>query len=340
MKTIRWMVSTILLSLLLSCGGGGEDPSEHAVDAGRMHAAALDDCSETMTYGNGPGTSRDPTDPPVPGLPDFVTESIKIFGSDRYAYLQTETFQVEHTTCNEGDADWAGNRDDMYVMLLLSEGAEEDSHSDWQNIGMQQIKKGNIDVGECKKEYFTVNLATLNHGLPLAPGKYNLVGCPDRKEAKDNEDGEVPEKHKSNNCSTELVFDVLLDPNYTVQKPDLIITYIGMGDYNDTSIRKGNTKYPTLRIKNQGPGPVGALTRQRYYLYGPATGNVWREIDGDDTEASLLCTGCETTEQILKGYAINKTGIHYLKACADPDNRQPETDEGNNCKVSDPITVK
>lgn len=160
---------------------------------------------------------------------------------------------------------------------------------------------------------------------PQVPGWYELRGCADYQNA-------ILESNETDNCLT-TTFEV-------AAYPDLIITYIGMGDYNDTSIRKGNTKYPTMRIKNVGTGPASVLTRQAYYLYGPATGYVWKQIDGDDTEPQYLCVNCETTEKILKGYAINSYGVHYLKACANYLRSQVEATYENNCLISAPITVK
>lgn len=411
-----------------------------------------------LVYGTGQGYEVAVTDPPTPNPPDFVTKRSWLetpWGFETYQYGQAETLKMKGQFKNDGDGPCIpGEKEAIIVHAYLSNGYKEDAHSDWKLVGTDEIQCANLKPGDTHTETEGLVLSDLTLGI------HNIVWCIDHPKTDHNEGGDHKEKHESNNCSTEAVFEIVpgvvnvptvdfivhgltvlqaptyagdfarfggyiqnrgtarpgadIRSSYTIScnggltlfltddetktdqltagesaweetitavrmpdtpgtctvtmtadyqgvvgesdetnnsqsltltltprpLPDLIITYIGMGDYNDTSIRKGNTKYPTLRIKNQGPGSVGALTRQRYYLYGPATGNVWREIDGDDTEASLLCTGCETTEKILKGYAINKTGIHYLKACADPDNRQPETDEGNNCKVSDPITVK
>lgn len=464
MNHLSRLVSLALaVGILLSCGGGTDETSgkPEAKKVGSLVQAQATVACETegLVIGIGPGSYQESTDSPILGLPDFYVESLKTTDG-RYAFLQTETIQIHAIIGNDGDADWDnGTRDDMYVMLLLSKGSEEDAHSDWKNVGMQQIQKGNIDVGTHKDEYFSVNLATLNNGLALAPGKYNFVVCADRKEEQDNGDGEVLEKHKSNNCSTELVFDVLPDPNYVEPKPnlvpyafgfiqtptyagdfarfaasirnqgnfklpadirstysvscngnaeivltddgtaadelepgesmteatdspvqlpttpgtctayfrvdtggvaaesdendnvasftftllprpqpDLVITYVGIGDSNDTSIKKGSKKHPTMRIKNIGSGPV--MSGIYNYYFWCTTSLQCSFIDGDNTEAHELCVGCEMKERIDWDWSASKKGTFYLKVCTDVNEQQPESDETNNCRLSSPITVK
>jgi hypothetical protein len=166
--------------------------------------------------GGGPGYEIIATESPDPDLPDFVLDSLILknsSGVEKYVFNNTETIQMHSYSENIGDADWAAfpgedEADDIYVKFYLSNGYKEDDHDDWIRVGNEQIQKGNLDVGDTKHESATLNLATANNGSPLAPGVYNIVACVDRVSDQDNEDGEVPEKHKSNNCSTEAVFTV------------------------------------------------------------------------------------------------------------------------------------
>ncbi len=160
---------------------------------------------------------------------------------------------------------------------------------------------------------------------PQVPGWYELRGCADYQNA-------VLESNETDNCLT-TTFEV-------AAYPDLIITYIEIDPWPDRSIQKDKEHHPTMKIKNVGPGPVTSGIRSAYYWYGPSTGNVWRLIADDGTEAQELCAGCEVTETMRSGFKATKTGTHYLKACVDYQGNQPEGDEGNNCLQSAPITVK
>lgn len=186
--------------------------------------AIAEDCNERVVIQmgtNGPGFETTPTDSPTSGLPDFILRELQLTdssGNPKYVFDTTNTLQMHAWSENIGDADWAKfpgetEADDIYVKFYLSKGYKEDSHSEWVNVGTQQIQKGNLDVDENKHEWDTLNLATANNGNPITPGVYNIVACVDRKYDQDNGDGEVPEIHKSNNCSTEAVFTVNL-PNY------------------------------------------------------------------------------------------------------------------------------
>ena len=166
----------------------------------------------------GPGYETIVTDEPDPGLPDFILDELQLTtvgDIEQYTYTNMDTIEMHSWSENIGDADWAAfpgedEADDIYVKFYLSKGYKEDSHSEWDCVGTQQIQKGNLDRGDEKHEWDTLNLSTYNNGGPIAPGTYNIVACVDRKYDQDNGDGEVPEKHKSNNCSTEAVFNVIV----------------------------------------------------------------------------------------------------------------------------------
>lgn len=178
---------------------------------------------QTVNIGEvGPGFDTISTDPPEPDLPDFILDSLILkdtSGNERYSYGATETIEMHSYSKNIGDADWAAfegqsEAEDIDVRFYLSTEYKEDDHDDWIRVGLvQEISKGNLDVGDTKHEYTSLSLATADNGSPLTPGVYNIVACVDRNQDDHNEDGEVPEKHKSNNCSTEAVFTVT-EPNY------------------------------------------------------------------------------------------------------------------------------
>jgi hypothetical protein len=324
------MATAILFAIiLLSCGGGGNEP-EISTPEGRMTAQALEDCDgEIITIGVGPGLETEATDPPTPNLPDFITDKVEILdpsNTERYSYLQTETIRIHSITKNIGDADWAGDRDDMYVKAYLSHGYKEDSHSDWKNVGTQQIQKGNIRVGDEKDEYFTVNLATLNNSLALAPGIWNFVVCSDRKEDNDNGDGEVPEKHKSNNCSTEAVIEVLADPAYVAPKADLIVhsmAILQMPTYAGDFIRIGGY------IKNNGTIHPPSNLRTSYTVAcngGPAV-----MLTDDGTEPDKLNPGSLEWEETIEAVQLpNVSGSCTISMTADYLGQVGESDESNN----------
>lgn len=287
-------------------------------------------------YGTGEGYPTQVTDPPTSGLPDFATDSMKAYdlaGNERYSFSQGETMRVHHVTCNVGDANWAGERDDMYVMLLLSRGYKEDSHSEWREAGREQIQRGNIDAGTCKSEYFTVNLATINNGSPIAPGIYNYVGWPDRKYLEDNGDGEVPEKHKSNNRSTELVFEVTLDPS--VPRPDFTVhglVFLQTPIYAADPARLGGY------IRNAGSARPWSGIRSQYSVECPGTGRI--PLTDDGTDADQLDPGesaYESNQSLV--YMPNVAGQCTVRLCADHADEVLESDETNNCQAI-PITLQ
>ncbi|EKD58414.1 MAG: hypothetical protein ACD_56C00134G0003 [uncultured bacterium] len=208
MKTLRYWFLLSLVFLLFS---------------GIAHAA---DCGSIIYISNG-GSSNPAVNPDPPlnttpdSLPDFITKKLWLVnssGQEIYTYDWNQSIAMHSDSKNVGQADWAKfagetEADDIYVKFYLSNGYKEDSHSEWKCVGTEQIQKGNLDVGETKHETATLNLATANNGTHLNAGVYNIVACVDRKYDQDNGDGEVPEMHKSNNCSTEAVFTVT-EPNY------------------------------------------------------------------------------------------------------------------------------
>ena len=342
MKVIMRIACAILgNALILSCWGG-QDGSVVVSREGEMIAQSTESCDEIITIGIGPGIHTEASDPPTAGLPDFITSSVKLYdatGTERYSYLQTETHKIHAIIGNIGDANWAGDRNDMYVTMFLSTGYKEDAHSEWKRVGTQQIKRRNIDVGDHKDEYFTVNLATLNNGIALTPGIYNYVVCPDRKYDQDNGDGEVPEKHKSNNCSTEVVFEVTADPEYVPPVPILTITRFE-DEVGCCTTNTGSRIKPNIWIRNVGSALPASEVTVIYQIHSPvATGNVWWGIGYGGIRPDELTPG-DTDEDYMdgNGWPIPKTSAwkkqwHTVRACIRADGSTPvgDPDRGDIC---------
>lgn len=162
------------------------------------------------TGGGGPGGIRPHTDPASNGYPDFITTRVELHKNDveGYRYLPNTDVDAIVWIQNIGDADWAPDEDgklhdDIEVRYYLSEGYKEDSHSEWQRTGSEIIQQYNLELGDPPKK------ETDGFTTPSELGIYNIVVCADRIKDSDNKDGDVLEKHKSNNCSTEAVFEVV-----------------------------------------------------------------------------------------------------------------------------------
>jgi len=152
--------------------------------------------------GVGPGYDTLATDSPTPGLPDFIVKKLEL---SNYNPKKTDEIKMKAQLKNIGDDD-IGSDDDIETRYYLSKGYKEDSHSEWIRVGKDNTKGRNLDPGETHWEEEGLKLWNYN---VIEPGKtYNIVVCVDRTKDKDNGDGDYPEIHKSNNCSTEAVFIV------------------------------------------------------------------------------------------------------------------------------------
>lgn len=159
---------------------------------------------------------------------------------------------------------------------------------------------------------------------PTVPGTYTLFGCADVGNA-------IAETNETNNCLS-ATFQVV------PPRPDFIITAVGPAG-GKMSFSKGSKIYPAMYIKNVGNANSPSRIQSSYFYQGPETGNVWRYITGDNTEASELCAGCQMREQYDSGMRINTRGTYFFKGCADVNNAVAESDEANNCTVSAAVTI-
>lgn len=461
MKTLIRLAGSILSALLVSCGGGEDTQLKNSLNIqenGERKVAMSSICStEVIVTGVGPGGETEATDAPLTYPPDLITPRMWLettYGEEVYKYGYLERVMMKAQFKNIGDGPPTRTVPSVFI---LSKGYKVDAQSERKVVGSDETQPENLEPGETHTETESLDLVALQ----LAPGIWNIIACPNRTKDDDSSPGAYEEKHKSNNCSTEAVFEVTANPyeNFPVinltatgyrflqapvyagdnarlgvsilhtgnapltsmfrgiyevscnggpripltddetspdelppggsaweetlapvrmpdtpgnctayfrvdagqtipesdetdneasfpftllprPMPNLIITYIEIDPWPDSSIQRGKEHHPTMKIKNVGSGPMTTGIRSAYYWYGPSTGNTWQRIADDGTDAGELCVGCEVTETIKAGFKATKTGIHYLRACADYLGNQPESNESDNCKTSGPITVK
>jgi hypothetical protein len=128
--------------------------------------------------GSGPGYQTDPTDPPQPSLPDFVTNKVWFttpWQSETYTYGLPETVQMHAQFQNIGTVGCTGT---IEVHFYLSEGYKEDPHSgpgSWKRVGTDFIQCDHLQPGQTHSEEEGM---TLSVETP-APGINNVVACID-----------------------------------------------------------------------------------------------------------------------------------------------------------------
>lgn len=317
--------------------------SEEWVNMNRLPIKGYIYCEGDACGGGGP-TQPDPTDPPVAGLPDFITDKVtlanKSGNKERYTWKINETAYVHSWTDNIGDADWEGSADKIKVPFYLSKGTKEDRHSEWKRIAREQIKKNKLKRNKPPKhEYIKFNLQDYANDGTIMPGRtYNFVVCADRPHDEDNGDGDVKEKHKSNNCSTEAVFYVDYGPARNV---DLMADMFALTG-GRTQLQAGEKYGLQLEVSNIGTEQPwnGFLTS--YEMKGPSTGNAWQRIGEDTSKASSLYPGAIHFEAMDGDDEMNAPmvgGDYVFRACTDYTQAVPETDESNNCTTELPIYV-
>jgi len=135
------------------------------------------------------------------GQPDFVAKSVVLKDSgdkERYAFALGNTVKVAAKFKNEGTAN---SPQAIEIRYYRSNGQKEDAHSDWVRVATSTIQASNMKVGDTHTE-------NIQFTAPSTIGTYNIVACADRTQDSNNGDGQVVEKHESNNCSKEAVFTV------------------------------------------------------------------------------------------------------------------------------------
>jgi hypothetical protein len=251
---------------------------------------------------------------------------------EKYTWKINEAAYVHDYIDNIGTADWEGKAKKIKVPFYLSKGTKEDSHSEWVRIDRQEIKKEHLKVKDKPKhEYIKFDLAKWADDSTVLPGRtYNFVVCADRPKDENNGDGDVKEKHKSNNCSTEAVFYVDYGPARNV---DLIASNLALTG-GKTALQVGEPYGLQVEVSNIGTEQPWNGFRTSYEIKGPGTGGAWQRVADDHSKASSLypnATHFESFDEDAGIKAPSVGGDYVFRACADYEQVVPETDEGNNC---------
>ena len=208
-SVILWYDGSVQTTYHPTPQGGEDNSSEYDgpdEDISKVGGAlAVSNTGQKVSDVNGFGSAVTPTDSATPGLPNFIGNKIEL---SNYNPKKTDSVKVRAQFKNTGVEDISA--DDMIESrFYLSKGYKEDSHSEWIRIGKEQTKGYNLDPGETHWE--EEDLRLWNYSIIEAGKTYNLVACIDRTADNDNGDGEYPEKHKSDNCTSEAVFTVAED---------------------------------------------------------------------------------------------------------------------------------
>ena len=251
---------------------------------------------------------------------------------EEYSWKSNETADVHAWIDNIGDIDWEGSHDHIKVPFYLSKGTKEDSHSQWQRIGQEEIKERNLRLRRRPNhEYIKFDLAQwANVGKILPDSTYNIVACADRDKNQDNGDGYVREKHKSNNCSEEMVFYV--EPADPIDV-DLITGNLALTQ-GRSELQAGELYGLQMEISNLGTDQPWNGFRTVYDIKGPSTGGQWQRIADAGSNADQLYPGATQFEEITDDHGATAPmvgGDYTFRACADYEQVVPETDESNNC---------
>lgn len=333
MNSLYRLVSILFCLLLLSCGGGDSGQSqERVIDQGiqERRAALAEGCDdEIITIGVGPGTETEATDAPVEVPPDFITNRTWLttpWGTETYTYGLGESFDTKAQSENIGDGPCkSGEIDTITVHFYLSKGYKEDVHSGdgaWRRLDSAIIQCDNLEPGETHTETKNTNISE----WITEPGIYNVVACTDHPQDDHNNGGDHQEKHESNNCSTEAVFEVTANQIENVPNVDFTtsgFTFLQAPVYAGDYVRLG------AWITNQGT--VNATTDIRSSYTVSCNGGGEQFLTDDGTMASTLTAGASAWEEILTPVQVpNVAGECTAYFRADYQGAQTESDENNN----------
>lgn len=269
------------------------------------------------------------TEDPYPDPPDFVTKRVSLhtpWGTEVYKFGLGESFDTKAQSANIGDGPCkSGEISTITGHFYLSKGYKEDVHSGsgaWRRTDSTTTECGSLKSGDTNTETKNTRISD----FITAPGIYNIVYCIDHPLDDHNNGGDHKEKHESNNCSTEAVFEVTANRIENVPNVDLTVTSfvvlqtpVYAGDY----IRLG------AWIKNQGT--VNATNDIRSSYTVSCNGGPTTILTDDGTGASQLTAGASTWEEILTPVLLpNVVGTCALTFTADYLGAQTETDKTNN----------
>lgn len=278
--------------------------------------------------GVGFGTETEATDD-QPDPPDFVVKKVWLqtpWGVEAYKFGLGENFDTKAQSKNDGDGPCLpGEPTTITGHFYLSKGYKEDVHSGdgaWRRVDSTTTQCSNLLPGDTHTE--TKN--TVISQWITTPGIYNIVYCIDHPLDDHNNGGEHREKHESNNCSTEAVFEVTANQIENVPNVDLTVsgfTVLQAPVYAGDFIRLG------AWVTNSGTVNATSDIRSRYGV--SCNGAPETMLTDDGTMASTLTAGASAWEEILTPVQMpNVVGTCTLTFTADYLGAQAETDETNN----------
>jgi hypothetical protein len=276
------------------------------------------------------GTTVLPTSAPpiVVSYPDFLVKKLSLhtpWGPESYKYGMMESINTKAQSGNTGEGSClAGESSTIIGHFYLSKGYKEDAHGDWRKVDSTETKCSNLKPGDTNTE--TKN--TVISDWITTPGIYNVVYCIDHPKTEQNNGGDHAEKHESNNCSTEAVFEVTGNSYENTTNIDLVASQLQFRGtppvYAADSIRLG------AWITNAGTQGLYTDIRSSYGL--SCNGSPQIQLADDGTEAKLLGPGMNAWEEILSPATLpNVSGSCVATFCADHAYMVNEVNKANNC---------
>jgi hypothetical protein len=286
--------------------------------------------AKLAVYGAGAGYTTAAIDATIPNRPDFIVTKTWLEtpeGVEAYQYGLRESFNTMAQSKNIGQGSCLkGEIQIITGHFYLSKGYKEDPHSGdgaWRRIDSTTTTCLNLQPGETHTE--TKN--TIIQEWITEPGIYNVVYCIDHPKNDHNNGGEHKEKHESNNCSTEAVFEVVNTPYVNVPDVDFFVTGL---QFQQAPYYAGDQARLSGWIKNQGTAPPPTDIRSSYSVECPGTGRL--PLTDDGTPASNLGPGVTAPEETKTPVTLpNVSGTCVAYFCADYLNAVAESNEGNNC---------
>ena len=280
------------------------------------------------------GVTMLPASIPDPFPPDFIVRKtwlVTPWGDEVYKFGLQESFDTKAQSENIGDGPC--NPEDPIQTITshfyLSRGYKEDVHSGdgaWRRIDSTITQCDNLAPNETHTE--TKN--TVISQWITEPGIYNIVYCIDHPQDDHNNGGEHLEKHESNNCSTEAVFEVTAN---AIENPDpRFVDFVTSGmQFRGTSpYYAGDQARFGATITNRGNISSPSDIRSSYSVECPGTSRIYLADDG--TMASTLSAGASAFEENVGPVTLpNVAGTCTAYFCADYQGAVAESDEANNC---------
>ncbi len=288
--------------------------------------------------GAGYGTEKDSAS--SPDLPDFVTTKSWLetpWGIETYRYGWNETIKMKGKFENIGDDRCLSiERSDIVLHAYLSKGYKEDPHSgdrSWKRVAEDTIPCSRLRPGDTHTDMESLVI----RNYISSPGIYNIVWCADHPQNDHNNGGGHREKHESNNCSTEAVFEVTADPYVNVMDVDFIVSAIQ--PKGSTQLPAGGTTKLKMAVRNIGSATPISDIRSSYFFCGPLPSTNCVRITDDESLAGQLTPGRDQWEETVSPITIPSIfGDYLLMGCADSLDAVHESDETNNCTTTQ-VTV-